>query len=275
MQHCIRCGTSIPEGRLFCDACSACVSTPLEETEVRRRVLPDRSKDRVLPTPKPAKKAEAAPAPQSLRRRTVAIVALSLCCALLLGGIGFGFYEWQFGSIHRERSRQLLVSEENARLNAEVDRLEDAVSLAEEEQRTLEDARQADARRLQRLENELSIYRMQTGDLETDLSAMEQENFQLLDELEEAAANQHSLNRQLEDLQMQLQTQETANAELRATVGYIYAQVAFVAQDGTGYYHRYGCTYCSAGDCLVRSVAEAQSQGSTPCPYCHEADDAQ
>ena len=269
--HCIRCGKTISEGRLFCDDCSRTVSTPLEASEARRLVLPDRSK--LPPAPKPVKKNEPAPPPRGLRRLTGAVVALSLCCTLLLGALGYGAYAWFFGSIHQERSRQALVTVENTRLNGEVDRLEEALSVAEEEQRTLEDARLADARKLQRLEDELNIYRMQTGDLETDLTALEQENFLLLDELDRAAAENRTLQRKVEDLQTQLQTKEEESAWLESLAAFVDSQVACVSDDGTGYYHRYSCTYFStAGNYALYDTATAETQGYTPCPYCHSAD---
>lgn len=269
--HCIRCGKKISEARLFCDDCSRTVSTPLEEAEVRRLILPDRSK--LPPAPKPVKKAEPAPPPRGLRRLTAAVVVLSLGCTLLLGAVGYGVYSWFFGSARRARSRQALVAVENIRLNGEVDQLEEALSVVEEEQRTLEDARLADARRLQRLEDELSIYRMQTGDLETDISALEQENFLLLDELDQAAAEKRALDRTIEDLRAQLQAQTEETAWLQNMAAFVDGQVAFVSDDGTGYYHRYGCTYFStAGLWSAHSPADAQTQGYTPCPYCHETE---
>ena len=266
--HCIRCGKNITKGRLFCDDCSRSVSTPLDEAETRRLVLPDRSK--LPPAPKPVKKSEPAPPPRGLRRLTAAVVVLSLCCTLLLGAIGYGAYAWFFGSLHRERSRQALVAAENTRLNGEVDRLEEALSVAEEEQRTLEDARLADARKLQRLEDELSIYRMQTGDLETDLTALEQENIQLLDELDRMAAEKRGLDRTIEDLKTQLQASEDATAWLQGMSAFVDSHVAFITEDGTGYYHHYGCAYFStAGLWSISSITDAQAQGYSPCPYCH------
>lgn len=266
--QCIRCGRTTPEGRLFCETCARTVSTPLEEAETRHIVLPDR--DKLPPAPKPVKKNEPAPPPRGLRRLTAAVVVLSLLCTLLLGAIGYGVYSYFSEEARQERSRQQLVAAENARLNTELDRLEEELAVALEEQKTLEDARQADAQKIQRLEDELSIYRMQTGDLETDLSALEQENLRLIDELDRAATERRELNRSIEELQTRLQTAESEKAHLEDMAAFVNAHVAFVSDDGTGYYHCYGCTYFdTTGAYQLYSTADALAQGFTPCPYCH------
>lgn len=266
--QCIRCGRTTPEGRMFCETCAQTVSMPLEEAETRRIVLPDR--DKLPPAPKPVKKTEPAPPPRGLRRLTAAVVALSLLCTLLLGAVGYGVYSYFSEAARQERSRQQLVAAENARLNTELDRLEDELAVALEEQKTLEDARQADAQKIQRLEDELGIYRMQTGDLETDLSALEQENLRLIDELDRAATEKRELNRSIEDLQIRLQTAESEKEHLEDMAAFVNAHVAFVGDDGTGYYHCYGCTYFdTAGPYQIYSTTDALAQGLTPCPYCH------
>lgn len=51
-----------------------------------------------------------------------------------------------------------------------------------------------------------------------------------------------------------------------------YARV--ISNDGTRFYHRYGCPYCSTDEFVIYSIGNAQKDGYSPCPTCSSPDSA-
>lgn len=51
-----------------------------------------------------------------------------------------------------------------------------------------------------------------------------------------------------------------------------YARV--ISNDGTRFYHRYGCPHCSTNEFVIYSIGNAQKDGYSPCPTCNSPDSA-
>lgn len=94
--HCIRCGRKISEGKSFCDECAQTVSRPLEESPYLSTHISLPARTARPKKQEAARKTEPSRKPEqllsALHRAKVAIVVLSLVCALLLGALGADAY---------------------------------------------------------------------------------------------------------------------------------------------------------------------------------------
>lgn len=50
---------------------------------------------------------------------------------------------------------------------------------------------------------------------------------------------------------------------------FLFTNIAIVYDDGTDYYHAYGCDHHSSDMFWAYNIEAAKSRGYSPCPYCH------
>ena len=201
MTTCIKCGTPIPDGELFCEACAMNGSVP----QPRPAAMPAgrmQTPVRLQPRPRRVPAEPAAPAArqkQSAGRRLAIALLVLLCLASTF--IAFHLYR------EAEADAQLLQSQ----------------------QQTLDETKQ-------------------------ELQSLQEEN-----ETAQTALAQNA------DL---LQEQAGQLEQLQAQADFMDRNVVFVEDDGSGLYHRYGCSRFAAKTFAVYSRKQAVAAGYTACPDC-------
>lgn len=201
MTTCIKCGTPIPDGELFCEACAMNGSVP----QPRPAAMPAgrmQTPVRLQPRPRRVPAEPAAPAArqkQSAGRRLAIALLVLLCLASTF--IAFHLYR------EAEADAQLLQSQ----------------------QQTLDETKQ-------------------------ELQSLQEEN-----ETAQTALAQNA------DL---LQEQAGQLEQLQAQADFMDRNVVFVEDDGSGLYHRYGCSRFAAKTFAVYSRKQAVAAGYSACPDC-------
>lgn len=271
--NCIRCGRRIPEGQMFCEACAGVVDEPLQESAYMNKhiVLPAQRAEQpgAAPAPqKPAQKKAGAVFRRRLRGLTAAVTLLAIFCVLLLGACGYGVY-FYFGKFQVERNRLRAQEEELDRRAVEVGQMQvelvdtrDALSTAQQE---LSDR----DRTITKLEQELNIYRMQNSETELSIRELQEDNLRLVQENSDAAKQLDEWIAKAESLTTQLGTVTKERDRLVRKSDFVDEHVAFIENDGTGYYHVYSCSHFKEESYWAFSVNLAISRGYTACPYCH------
>lgn len=201
MTTCIKCGTPIPDGELFCEACAMNGSVP----QPRPAAMPAgrmQTPVRLQPRPRRVPAEPAAPAArqkQSAGRRLAIALLVLLCLASTF--IAFHLYR------EAEADAQLLQSQ----------------------QQTLDETKQ-------------------------ELQSLQEEN-----ETAQTALTQNAVL---------LQEQAGQLEQLQAQADFMDRNVVFVEDDGSGLYHRYGCSRFAAKTFAVYSRKQAVAAGYTACPDC-------
>ena len=201
MTTCIKCGTPIPDGELFCEACAmnGGVSQPRPAAMPAGRM---QTPVRLQPRPRRVPAEPAAPAArqkQSAGRRLAIALLVLLCLASTF--IAFHLYR------EAEADAQLLQSQ----------------------QQTLDETKQ-------------------------ELQSLQEEN-----ETAQTALAQNAVL---------LQEQAGQLEQLQAQTDFMDRNVVFVEDDGSGLYHRYGCSRFAAKTFAVYSRKQAVAAGYTACPDC-------
>ena len=201
MTTCIKCGTPIPDGELFCEACAmnGGVSQPRAAGMPAGRM---QTPVRLQPRPRRVPAEPAAPAArqkQSAGRRLAIALLVLLCLASTF--IAFHLYR------EAEADAQLLQSQ----------------------QQTLDETKQ-------------------------ELQSLQEEN-----ETAQTALAQNAVL---------LQEQAGQLEQLQAQADFMDRNVVFVEDDGSGLYHRYGCSRFAAKTFAVYSRKQAVAAGYTACPDC-------
>lgn len=88
-------------------------------------------------------------------------------------------------------------------------------------------------------------------------------------------AEKEALETENASLTQSIETLTSTNEELASTnrryvtkSKFMDAYVVFVENDGTGYYHKYGCDYFAQTSFWAYSRKLAEANGYTPCPHC-------
>ncbi len=115
---------------------------------------------------------------------------------------------------------------------------------------------------------QVNTYQMQGAQNEQSLRELQEENLRLVDENADYATQIDALNAQLSKLNSRVSTLQDSNAALQQKSAFFDAHVAFVENDGTGYYHKYGCDYFAQTSFWAYSRKLAEANGYTPCPHC-------
>lgn len=271
--NCIRCGRRIPEGQMFCEACAGVVDEPLQESAYMSKhiVLPAQRAEQpgAAPAPqKPAQKKASEVFRRRLRGLTAAVTLLAIFCVLLLGACGYGVY-FYFGKFQVERNRLRAQEEELDRRAVEVGQMQvelvdtrDALSTARQDLAERE-------RTISKLEQELNLYRIESNESEQSAKAMQDENLRLLEENTDLSRELDTWVTKAEDLTSQLSAVTKERDRLIRKSDFVDAHIAFIENDGTGYYHVYSCSHFKAESYWAFSVNLAISRGYTACPYCH------
>lgn len=266
--YCLRCGREVPNGVSFCGECEKTVREPLEESPYlsTRVVLPAQVSPAARTPQKPGKLPEKKQERKGTHRLKVALVWLSIFCALLAAACGYGVK--LYFDTARERTLLLSQQEENQRLQSQLSGKEDEIAEQKDKVSQLS-ARLTEAEdEITRLEQVLNTYRMQGSEIDQSLRELQEDNLQLTEENKTYAAQVEALEKQEKTLQEKLNALESRNAALEQLASFIDRHVVFIENDGTNYYHSYGCSRFKKQSYWAYSTNLAISQGYTPCPDC-------
>lgn len=269
--NCIRCGRRTPEGSMFCEECAGTVQQPLEESAYTSThiSIPVRH-----PTPANApaapknEKKKASPFRKRIRRLTAAVTVLAIMCTGLLGVCAYGTYSY-FNDFQRERNRLRAQEEELSRREAEIEQTQEDLNAAN---LSLEDLqRQLSAQKLEvsRLEEEINTYKVEGSETELAINELQTDNLKLIGEKDTLSKQVEELSQDITKLNEQITALKSKNSTLQSKSDFFDKHVAFVENDGTGYYHCYDCSHFKANSYWAFSVNLAISRGYTACPYCH------
>lgn len=265
--YCLRCGREIAAGMSFCDECAKTVREPLEESPYlnTRIILPAQAA--VKAPSKPAKKLpEKKQEHKGSRRLTIAVVLLSILCALLAAGCGYGV-KLYFAKAH-EHTLLLSQQDENERLMAQITQKDDELEKQKEKVTQLSAQLSEKEREVTKLEQEINAYRMQGSEIDQSLRELQEDNLALTEENEAYAAQVETLEKQIKTLQEKVSTLESRNSTLEQMSSFFDRHVVFIENDGTGYYHSYWCSRFKKQSYWSYSTNLAISQGYEPCPDC-------
>ena len=266
--YCLRCGREIPDGVSFCDTCAETVREPLEDSPYlsTRVILPAQNAAAVKVPPKPAMLPEKKQERRGTKRLKVAVVLLSLFCALLAAACGYGVKLYLDGV--REHKLLLSQKEENERLQQQLAGRDSEIEAQKEKVSQLSARLNETEREITRLEQEINVYRMQGSEVDQSLRELQEDHLLLIEENSAYAAQVESLEKQAKTLQEKISSLESRNATLEQLSGFIDRHVVFIENDGTGYYHSYWCSRFKKQSYWAYSTNLAVSQGYTPCPDC-------
>lgn len=265
MSQCIKCGKNIPDGELFCPACSLNPTVSmLDEGPSSRPAAPKgrmqtpRRVDTPVPAPVPSAKVQ--------KSGRGALMTVSLLLVLTLG-----YLAWQYGSIGAakyklwSKEKDLAVREnELATLQATVDDL----------QQQLDDAHTVIAAKdleLEELAQKLSGSQSSQSQASYDLTTKEEELDRLMTENQQLADLTDQLEEEAAQLKQEVEDRDKAleaAAQFKTKADFMDSYVVFVENNGTGYYHTYDCEDFSRSSFWAYSRKLAESNGYRPCPTC-------
>lgn len=262
MTTCIKCGREIPDGELFCSACSL---NPNAGSSAARHPLPAQTGRmqqpvRQLSAPQPA------PAMPEQESKRPPRAPLAIAC--LLAALGIGLAAWQFSTVQSQRRRLRLWEEELTEreerlgtMQSEIDALTAALDEADA-------AARAQDLQIEELTASLSSVERSVNQSQYDLTEQQKA-------LAEATADNDALTAQVSALEQAnkaleadysaLQQQSAAQSE---QIRFVDSYVVFIEDDGTGRYHKYACTGFRKKNFWAYSRKLAEKQGYTPCPTC-------
>lgn len=255
MNTCIKCGKPIADGELFCDACSL---NPYDFTDTPERAPEVNVPGQLRAPVRQAKKPAAAPAPvKPVRRRVGAgTIFLIVVTVLSLAAAAYGLL-----TLSSRRVALRLREEEMTRQEAEVSALR-----AEKDELTAQ---------VSQLESDLSAKNDLIETLRENIDTAESAASQTQYDMTAQKAELEKLEQALEDKQAELTAQEekydalvTQSAAAQAAADFMQSYVVLVENDGTGLYHRYGCSRFAGKTFWAYSRKLAENSGYSPCPAC-------
>ncbi len=279
--NCIKCGREIPDGELFCVACSLAPekreNSPSATRQQHKTAAPRPASEKKKRSPAPpSQRATAKPkkVKKHVRGSVAAIVLLSVLLSAALGFIGL-----TYGHLAQERARirtreaDLLVREnEAADLEREQDSLVQQLAASQENVSKLETE-------VDRLEQQLNDSEGSVSQAEYDMSSQQQElerltteNRDLLDAADELDRQVKELTREVTELNDQIETLTASNTVFKEKARFMDSYVVFVNNDGSKLYHSYDCRNFSRQNFWAYSRKLAESNGFSPCKECQKSE---
>ena len=277
--HCIKCGREIPEGELFCVACSL---APEPAEPVKAAKAPQKPKAAPRPqtkAPEPkgtrgstarpqAKGAQTKVTPAERRPKGIKklVTALVLVCLLLAGSVAYIVLTQGDVVLARRQLRtkeaDLILREtsleelENTR-DTLTQQLTEAKASIQELQEQIEVLEQ----QLNESKNDVSQSQYDMTSQQQEMELLTQENADLLTEIEGLESDLAKVNNQVSQL-------TAANATYSAKANFMDSYVVFVNNDGSKIYHSYDCPEFKRDSFWAYSRKLAESNGYSPCSKC-------
>lgn len=262
--ECIKCGKPVSEGELFCHQCSMNLGLqdkPAEPQSVRYPEAKGRMQTPPPRQPQPAPKPVQKSAPKGKSGGSKAPFAV--VCLLLIAALGF--IAWQYTGIQLEKNRLRVREDELSSMEWDLaeltDENADLIAQIEAAQQTIAAKELA----LQEVEQALTGSESTMSQTQYDLANMKLE-------LERAKSELTAMEAELESLQTQLEAAQKRAEDARTwqeKAQFMDKHVVVVEDDGSGYYHTYGCPSFPGRTFFVFS-RNAAAKNYKPCPVCSQ-----
>ncbi len=272
---CVKCGREIPDGELFCPACSRGPRGEKHSKAARPEshpAVPKKGGARLAPKPE-KKKREKAAAPA--RPRAVPVLAILLAVMTLAAAAAFGWILMQRNALARQRNAYQV---HEADLVVREEALAAAQSSYEETSRRLAAAQAESDRLAEQIEslqeqisgNENALYQSEYDmtALQQQIDQMTQENTTLTDQIHTLEDEISQLNITIGTLQTDVETLTDERDAYQVKSDFLDAHVVFVENDNTNYYHNFECEKFVKKSYWCYSRRLAESRGYEPCPLC-------
>ena len=264
MNTCIKCGRPIADGELFC---SECALNPVSQPSAHAAPAPaGRMQKPVKKVPQPKPAAPKQPAPAQKKHRTGSGVIISILCVFTALSLGLSIYLIANSASQRvslrlresdlEEREQNLVNLEQALQNAEQQLSETKDKLSEQEQ-TIESLRQS-----------FSSAQSTVSQTQYDITTRQAELDRVTAEYEALQQENDALSQSVEALTSANEELASSNRLFLSKSKFMDSYVVFVENDGTGYYHKYGCDKFAQTSFWAYSRKLAEANGYKPCPSC-------
>lgn len=270
--NCIKCGREIPDGELFCVACSL---SPTVQDPGAGAARPARSsKPPKIPDTRAAAKADrpaarkargaAEHAPRRSKKPAIALVIVSL---LLAGSLTYIIVNFGGLAVERRRLRAkeadlILRETEIEALEKEQDALTRQLSEAQTSIAELE-------QEIETLQEQLNSSQSTVSQSQYDMTSQQHEMDKLTGENAELLSTVGDLEGQITQLTAQLNQLTASNATYSAKASFMDSYVVFVNNDGSKLYHKYDCPDFTRQSFWAYSRKLAESNGYSPCSKCN------
>ena len=253
MNTCIKCGKPIADGELFCAACSL---NPYDFTDTPDAAPLSPMPGQLRAPVRQAKKPAAAPAAPVRRRVRAGTVVLIVVTVLSLALAAYSLL-----TLSSRRVALRLREEEMTRQEAEFSALR-----AERDEL---------ASQAEQLESELASKNDLIETLRENINTAESAASQTQYDMDTQRSELEKLQQALDDKQAELTAAQEKYDELlaqsaaaQAAADFMQSYVVLVENDGTGLYHRYGCSRFAGKTFWAYSRKLAENSGYSPCPNC-------
>ena len=254
MNTCIKCGREIPDGELFCRECALNPGASSEDGHAMPAPRGKMQKPVVQPPkPKPIPQPSAPAAPK--KRQSGHGVIIAILCVFTALSLGLSIYLIANSASQRVslRLRESDLEEREESLAT----LEQSLLDAQQELQSAKDELSQQAQTIEELQKNFTSAQSTVSQTQYDMTTQQAE-------LQRVTAEKEAL-----------ETLTSTNEELASTnrryvtkSKFMDAYVVFVENDGTGYYHKYGCDYFAQTSFWAYSRKLAEANGYTPCPHC-------
>ena len=266
MNTCIKCGREIPDGELFCKECA--LNPGAAHTE--RRPAPQlhgKMQKPVVHPPKPKPAPQAAPStPAQKKRHTGHGVLIAILCVFTVLSLSLSIYLIANSASQRVslRLRESDLEEREQHLTV----LEQSLAQAQQELADAKDQLTEQTKTIEELQRSFSNAQSTVSQTQYDMTTQQAELARVTEEKD-------ALEQENEALEQSVQTLTATNEELANSnklfltkSKFMDAYVVFVENDGTGYYHKYGCSDFAQSSFWAYSRKLAEANGYKPCPTC-------
>ncbi len=263
--NCIKCGREIPDGELFCVACSLAPekreTLPRQQHKAAKPAKPAIQRRPVRPAQQPPRQDRSKP--KRPRKTAVAIVLLSVLLAVALGFIILtqAQLEMKWRRL-RTREADLQLKEDAA---SEVEKARDDLSLQLAAAREETDRLQREVDQLQR---QLNDSEGSVSQAQYDMDAQQQALEDLTAKDQTLEAENAALESQVATLTAEVESLTDKSDRYQEKADFLDSYVVFVNNDGSKLYHSYDCAHFDRQRFWAYSRKLAESSGFTPCPDC-------
>ena len=266
MNTCIKCGREIPEGELFCKDCALNPDVSHTPRHAQESSPQGRMQKPVLqpPAPKPAPRPQSPTPAQKKRRSGGALIAI--LCVFTALSLGLCIYLLANSASQRVslRLRESDLEEREQNLTT----LEQTLEATQQELLDAKDTLSQQEQTIEELQKNFSTAQSTVSQTQYDMTTQQAE-------LERMTAEYEALQQENEALTQSVETLTSANEELASSnrlflskSKFMDSYVVFVENDGTGYYHKYGCSDFAQNSFWAYSRKLAEANGYKPCPNC-------
>ena len=267
MNTCIKCGREIPDGELFCPECAlnpgaAPASHSAHSAAPQGRMQkPVKQAPAAKPLPKPQ-----TTAPKQKKHASGHGVVIAILCVFTALSLALSIYLIANSASQRvslrlresdleQREQNLANLEQSFEDTSE--QLQDAQDQISEQEQIIEELRQnfsSAQSTVSQTQYDMTTQQAELAKLEDECASLQQEN----DALTQSIETLTSVNEEL----------ASSNKRFLTKSKFMDSYVVFVENDGTGYYHKYGCENFAQTSFWAYSRKLAEANGYTPCPNC-------